>query len=786
VAHKKSMKKNSAKSASAINRVASKSGAFAYRNPALSPEKRVKDLLSRMTLEEKAAQMLCIWQKKPQTLVDTDGNFDLAKAKQSFKDGHGLGQVGRPSDAGKGLNARRMAETTNAIQKFFIENSRLGIPVVFHEECLHGHAAVDGTSYPQPIALAATFNADLVKSIFTATALEARSRGAHQALTPVVDVARDPRWGRVEETYGEDPFLVSRLGIAAVRGFQGDASFRDKKRMIATLKHCVGHGQPESGMNCAPANVSMRVLRETFLFTFKEALQKGGAVSIMPSYNEVDGVPSHANKWLLRDVLQKQFGFKGYYVSDYFAIWELGYRPDTHGHFVALDKKESTRLAVEAGVNIELPDPDCYLELVELVKKRVLKESQLDELVAPMLLWKFKLGLFDDPYVDPAEAERVVGCDDHRQLARQSAREVITLLKNEGGLAPLDLNKFKTIAVIGPNADRTLLGGYSGVPKHEVRVLEGIKARVGDRAKVLYSEGCKITIGGNWNQDAVVPSDPAEDRKQIAEAVEVAKQADVIILAIGGNEQTSREAWGLNHMGDRASLDLIGRQEELVKAMLATGKPVVALLYNGRPLSINYLVENVPVIFECWYLGQENGHAVADVLFGDANPSGKLPISFPRSAGHLPVFYNYKPSARRGYLFDDVSPLFAFGYGLSYTTFAIQNVRLEKKTMRTDGRTRVIAEVTNTGKREGAEVVQMYIRDVVSSATRPIKELKGFQKVALRPGEKRTVGFDITPDLLAFYDVNMKYVVEPGEFLVMVGNSSRDEDLTKVSLTVTK
>ena len=778
--------KTNAKSSSFTKRDGSKSGVPPYRNPALSAEKRVKDLLSRMTLEEKAAQMLCIWQKKPQTLVDTDGNFDLAKAKDSFKDGHGLGQVGRPSDAGKGLNARKMAETTNAIQKFFIENSRLGIPVVFHEECLHGHAAVDGTSYPQPIALAATFNPQLVESIFSATALEARSRGAHQALTPVVDVARDPRWGRCEETYGEDPFLVSRMGIAAVRGFQGDARFRDKTRMIATLKHCVGHGQPESGMNCAPANISMRVLRETFLFTFKEALQKGGAISVMPSYNEVDGVPSHANEWLLRDVLQKEFGFKGYYVSDYFAIWELGYRPDTHGHFVAADKRESCKLAVEAGVNIELPDPDCYLELVNLVKKRSLKESQLDELVAPMLLWKFRLGLFDDPYVDPAEAERIVGCEEHSKLARQSACEVITLLKNEDGLAPLDLSKYRTIAVIGPNANRTLLGGYSGVPKHEVTVLEGIKARAGKRVRVLHSEGCKITIGGNWNQDAVVPSDPEEDRKQIAEAVEVAKQADVIILAIGENEQTSREAWGLNHMGDRASLDLIGKQEDLVEAMLATGKPVIALLYNGRPNSINYLVQNVPVIFECWYLGQENGHAVADVLFGDVNPSGKLPLTIPRSVGHLPVFYNYKPSARRGYLFDEVSPLYAFGYGLSYTTFAIGNVRLEKQKIRTNGSTQVIADVANTGPLEGEEVVQMYIRDVVSSVTRPIKELKGFQKVALRPGEKKTISFDITPDLLALYDVNMKYLVEPGEFLIMVGSSSRDQDLSKVTLTVTK
>jgi beta-glucosidase len=757
----------------------------AYKNPNLPSARRVKDLLSRMTLEEKAAQMLCIWQKKPETLVDAEGNFDERKAKTAFKDKRGLGQVGRPSDAGGGLNARRMAVLTNAIQKFFLENSRLGIPVMFHEECLHGHAAVDGTSFPQPIALGATFNPELVERIFTATAAEAGLRGTHQALTPVVDVAREPRWGRVEETYGEDPFLVSRLGIAAVRGFQGDGKFRDKRRVIATLKHFVGHGQPESGMNCAPANVSMRVLRETFLFTFREALRAAGALSLMASYNEIDGIPSHANKWLMHDVLRKEWGFKGFVVSDYFAIWELGYRPDTHGHFVAKDSKESCALAVKAGINIELPDPDCYRHLVELVRKGVLKERELDDLVAPMLFWKFEMGLFDRPYVDPDEAERVVGCDEHRDLALTAAHEAITLLKNENSVAPLDASKIKSIAVIGPNAHRTLLGGYSGRPKQEITVLDGIKAKVGDKVKVLYSEGCKITIGGNWNQDAVVASDPVEDRKQIAEAVKVAKKADVIVLAIGGNEQTSREAWGLNHMGDRTSLDLIGRQEELVKAMVALGKPVIVFLFNGRPLSINYVNENVPVIYECWYLGQETGRAVADVLFGDYNPGGKLPISFPRSAGHLPVFYNYKPSARRGYLFDDVTPLYAFGYGLSYTSFSITNPRLTKKKIRRNGSTRVLVDVTNTGKREGTETVQLYIRDVVSSATRPVKELKGFRKVRLEPAESATVAFDITPDLLRFYDVNMEEVVEPGEFVLMIGNSSRDGDLQRLTLQVT-
>ena len=764
-----------------------------YRNPARPVALRVKDLLARMTLEEKVAQMVCVWQQKQQKLLDNQGRFDPTKAKAAFKKGHGLGQVGRPSDAGsppgepwKGQTARGMAELTNAIQKFFLENTRLGIPVLFHEECLHGHAARDATNFPQPIGLGATFNPALVEQLFTMTALEARVRGTHQALTPVIDVARDPRWGRVEETYGEDPYLNTRLGVAAVKGFQGDATFRNKKRVIATLKHFAAHGQPESGMNCAPANVSERLLRETFLNPFRDVLREAGAISVMASYNEIDGVPSHANKWLLCDVLRKEWGFKGFVVSDYYAIWELAYRPDTHGHFVAKDKKAACRLAVEAGVNIELPEPDCYLHLVELVRKGVLKEKQLDELVAPLLHWKFQLGLFDDPYVDPDEADRVVGCEAHRDLALQAARETITLLKNDNQLAPLDPSKLSSIAVIGPNAHRVLLGGYSGLPKHNVTVLEGIKARVGDQVKVLYSEGCKITRGGSWQQDEVNPSDPVEDRKQIAEAVEVAMQADAIVLAIGGNEQTSREAWGLKHMGDRTRLDLVGLQQDLVDAMLATGKPVIVFLFNGRPLSINNLAKNVPAIFECWYLGQECGRAVAEVLFGDVDPGGKLPISIPRSVGHLPVFYNHKPSARRGYLWDDVSPLFPFGFGLSYTSFNLQNVRLAKKRITCEGSTRVFADVTNTGKRAGSEVVQMYIRDCISSVTRPVKELKGFKKVWLQPGETKTVALDITAESLAFYDVNMKYGVEPGDFEIMVGNSSRDADLQKVILTVIK
>jgi beta-glucosidase len=755
----------------------------AYLNPQLSPERRTHDLLSRMTLKEKAAQMLCIWQQKSSTLLDEKGAFDLQKARMHFKQRLGLGQVGRPSDAGGGKNAREMAELTNSIQKFFIENSRLGIPVIFHEECLHGHAAIDATSFSQPIGLGATFDPQLVRRLFEMTALEARVRGTHQALTPVVDVAREPRWGRVEETYGEDPHLVSRMGTAAVQGFQGDATFKGKKHIIATLKHFAAHGQPESGTNCAPVNVSERLLREVFLTPFQQAIQKGGAISVMASYNEIDGVPSHANRWLLRDVLRKDWGFKGYVVSDYFAIRELHERPELFGNHVAQDGKQAAALAVRAGVNIELPDPDCYIHIPELVRRGILKESLIDELVAPMLLWKFKLGLFEDPYVDPDRAESVVGCEGHRQIALQAARETITLLKNDRGITPLDPGKIKTIAVIGPNADRKLLGGYSGQPRYCSTLLEGIRSRAGF-IDILYHEGCKITVGGSWQQDEVVLSDPEEDRRSIEEAVAVAQQADVVVLAVGGNEQTSREAWMLNHLGDRASLDMVGHQDALVDAIAATGKPMVAFLFNGRPLSIRNLTEKASAIFECWYLGQETGQAVAEVLFGDINPGGKLPITIPRSVGHIPAYYNHKPAARRGYLFDDVRPLYAFGFGLSYTRFSFSTPRLTKAAIRPNESTVVRVDVTNIGNVTGDEVVQMYIRDRTSSVTRPVKELKGFKRITLVPGQTETVSLDITPAHLAFYNIDMKYVVEPGEFEIMIGNSSRDQDLTKILLRV--
>jgi beta-glucosidase len=755
-----------------------------YRDASRPIDERVADLLARMTLEEKVAQMLCVWQKKPEKLVDEQGRFDAEKAARAFADGNGLGQVGRPSDAGGGLGARRMAELTNDIQRFFAERSRLGIPVIFHEECLHGEAAPEGTSFPQPIGLGATFDPGLVEQLYAMTAAETRARGAHQALTPVVDVARDPRWGRVEETFGEDPYLVARLGVAAVRGFQGDATFKDKRHLIATMKHYAAHGQPESGTNCAPVNVSMRVLRETFLSTFKAAILEGGALSVMPSYNEIDGVPSHANRWLLQDVLRGEWGFQGFTVSDYFAVRELEAAQSFSGHHVARDGKHAAQIAALTGVDIELPDVDCYPHLVELVREGAVPESVIDDRVRPMLRAKFQIGLFDDPYVDPAEAERIVRDPSHQALALEAARKTITLLKNDGGVLPLKPAAIRTIAVIGPNADRVMLGGYSGVPLHADTLLQQVRARVPAGVEVLYHEGCKITIGGSWAQDDVTPADPGENRRSIREASAVAARADVVILAIGDNEQTSREAWAMNHKGDRPSLDLPGEQDELVEAVAATGKPVVAVIFSGRPPSPRLVAAKAAAILEVWYLGQESGRAIAEALFGDVNPGGKLPITMPRSVGHVPAYYNYKPSARRGYLFDSVDPLFAFGFGLSYTTFAFTHLRLDRSEIAVGESACVSVDVTNTGKAAGDEVAQLYIRDVVSSVTRPVKELKGFQRITLAPGETRTVTFDVTPEHLSFYDIDMVFRVEPGEFRLMVGSSSRDEDLQTNLLTV--
>jgi beta-glucosidase len=749
-----------------------------YRNPRLPVEQRVADLLARMTLEEKVAQLVCLWgerpQARPQANFSTDrGDFSPEKAQVVMK--NGIGQIARQRER---KNPRDGAIFANAVQKWLIENTRLGIPAMLHDEILHGHMAQGSTSFPQPIALASSWDTDFISKVFTAGALETRARGSHIVLGPNLDLAREPRWGRTEETYGEDPYLVSRMGVACIKALQGKGPGVDGEHVIATAKHFAAHGQPEGGTNIAPTNYSERIIREIFLPSFQAAVQEAGIMGVMASYNEIDGVPAHANKWLLDKVLRQEWGFTGLVVSDYYGIPQM-----ESLHHIAGDKGEAAKLALEAGVDIELPDPDAYKSLVQLVKDGKVSEAVLDKAVARNLKAKFLLGLFENPYVDPERAASVTNSQAHRELAAEAARRSITLLKNENNLLPLDRNRLKSIAVIGPNADRAHLGGYSDNPGRGISVLQGITDKVGSKLKVTYAEGCKITQeGGNWWADTSTLSNPADDAKLIAQAVEVAKAADTVVLVLGGNEDTNKEGWADNHLGDRDSLELVGRQNDLVKAVLETGKPTVVMLINSGPLTINYIAEKVPAILEGFYLGQETGIGVADVLFGDYNPAGKLPVSFPRSVGQLPIYYNHKPTARRGYLYTSKAPLFPFGHGLSYTTFEYANLKVSPAQIRANGRAEVSVTVTNTGKVAGDEIVQLYIRDLVSSVTRPVLELKDFKRISLAPGESKAVNFVITPDKLSFLDLHMNNTVEPGWFDIFVGASSVKHQKVKLEV----
>ena len=762
-----------------------------YRNPRLPVEQRVEDLLQRMTLEDKIAQMIGIWEAKGDIQTPT-GDFSADKATATFP--HGLGQVSRPQDfrgvdvslngsAGAATEAvnrtgRQTADYVNAGQRWAVENTRLGIPMLFHEEALHGYVARGATSFPQSIALASTWDPELITRVFSVAAREMRARGAQLALAPVVDVARDPRWGRIEETYGEDPHLVAEMGLAAIRGFQGETLPLAPDKVFVTLKHMTGHGQPENGTNVGPSNISERTLRENFFPPFERAVKELPVMSVMASYNEIDGLPSHANRWLLHDVLREEWGFKGAVVSDYFAVRELNTR---HRMFASIE--EAAVRALHAGVDVELPDGEGFDTLPALVRDGRVQQAQIDDAVRRVLTLKFQAGLFETPYVDASSADAKTETPDAIALAREAAVKAVVLLKNDKGVLPLDPARIGTLAVIGTHARDTPIGGYSDVPRHVVSVLEGFQAAGRGQFDVVYSEGVRITESRSWSADEVTLVSPEVNAGLIEQAVRDARRADVIVLVLGDNEQTSREAWADAHLGDRASLDLIGQQNDLARAIFALGKPTVVVLLNGRPLSANYLVENADALIEGWYLGQETGHAVADVVLGRANPGGKLPVSIARSVGQLPIYYNHKPTARRGYLFDETSPLYPFGFGLSYTTFDISAPRLAQASMRTTGTTRVEVDVRNTGSRAGDEVVQLYVRDDHASVTRPVNELKHFRRVTLAPGASTTVAFEITPRDLWFWNIDMERVVEPGTFTLGAGPNSRD--LKTTTLTVT-
>lgn len=729
-----------------------------YKSSKLTIEERVNDLLKRMTLEEKVDQ-LCGGHHYG--ILDSTGQYQPEEAATVFRSLYNVNSK---------ISLHDVAVLRNAAQRYEMEKSRLGIPVMFLGEGLHGFMENGSTSFPQALGLASSWDPELVHQVFTAVGDEMSAAGVNEALSPVLDLARDPRWGRTEETYGEDPYLVARMGVAAIEGFQGTNDLIDRHHVAATAKHFV-HGQMEGGRNTGPSNISERELRESFLVPFQAAVQEAKSGSVMVSYNEIDGIPNHINHWLLDTVLRKEWGFNGYVMSDGNGLQML-----YETHHVAADKDEAARLALAAGVDYDLSDGSVYRTLVAQVKAGKVPLAEVDLATKRILTLKFRLGLFENPYVDVDYALKTTESAEHQKLAERAAEEAIVLLKNDGNLLPLNTAKYKTIAVIGPNAADVHLGGYSREPGHKISVLDGIRARVGSDAKVIYAEGGKITDGKpgweGWYQNDVKLADPQQQREDVHAAVEVAKKADLVILVVGENERTNREAWAENHLGDRDSLDLLGAQDELIKEVLATGKPTVVFLLNGRPLSINYAAKNVPAILEGWYLGQEGGTAAARVLLGDVNPGGKIPVTFPRSVGQLPAYYDHKPSRNRSYAFVDDSPLFPFGYGLSYTTFKFDNLRLEPASIGPNGKTVMHVDVANIGDREGTEVVEMYIHQKQATVTQPVMALRGFKRVNLKPGEKVTVDLALTHDSLAMLGTDRKPVVEPGAFEVMVGPSS--------------
>ena len=737
-----------------------------YKDSMQTVDNRINDLISQMTVEEKVAQLMMskniIWDKK--------GNIIKDSAKDHLVKGIGLLWFDQY------LEAERMVEIYNASQKFLVEESRLGIPAFVFGEGLHGVLAPKTTMFPQAIAMASTWDTALIEEVYTAIALEMRTRAQNIAFTPVIGLGRDPRWGRTDETFGEDPYLVGSMGVAAINGLQGrNATIIDKNHVAATAKHFVAHSVPQDGTNRSPAHVTKHELYEHFFLPFEWAVKKAGVKSIMATYHEIDGTPIVGSKHLLTEVLRNDWGFEGMISSDADAIDHM------HAlHRITENKAASAKKAIEAGVDFDLAifkKEYCFQTLVPLVKKGKVKKEALDRAVSKVLKVKFELGLFEDPYMDKKRVNQVTHSKRHINLALKTAEKAMILLKNTNNLLPLDISQIKKMAVIGPNAAELQFGSYSMDEKHGVSILEGLKAYGKDKFTVTYAEGCRITNEvGMWKPEYNgTLTDPEKDKVAIQEAVKVVKENDVAIVVIGGNEFTARESWSDNHLGDRDDLNLLGSQNEMVQEILKTGKPVIVLLINGRPLTINEIVEKAPAIIECWFLGEETGTAVAKTLFGEVNPGGKLPITFPRSVGQLPYYYNHHPTDHLyAYVFKEKGPLYPFGYGLSYTTFEYSNLKITPEKATADQTIKVSVDVKNTGKVTGDEVVQLYIRDAISSVIRPVKELKGFKRITLKAGETKTIKFEISREELQFYNEEMKRVVEPGKFIIMVGGNSID------------
>lgn len=749
-----------------------------YRDATRPIPERVRNLLSLMNIDEKLAQLGSLWVFE---LFDNQ-QFSQTKAQRRLE--HGIGQITRIAGASN-VSPNESAALANTIQAFLTQHTRLGIPAIVHEECCSGYMAKGATVFPQAIGIASTWDPDLTRAMGDVIRLQMRAAGGHQALAPVLDITRDPRWGRVEETFGEDPYLASLLGSAYVKGIQGTDIAAG---VLATGKHFVGYGMSEGGRNWAPVFLPERDLLEVFVRPFEAAIHTADMGSIMNAYHELDGVPCASSKALLTGLLRDRLGFTGLIVSDYFAVDMLAAY-----HHIAADKQAAAVLALEAGIDLELPSTDCYgAPLRQALESGEIGIDVIDRAVTHVLEMKFRLGLFENPFVDAGSAIDVFDTPAQRALARTLARKSIVLLKNADALLPLD-KTIASLAVIGPNADsvRNLMGDYSypahletlaenqafdifdsAVPEQVemvdrpvemASILESVRQKVSAQTTVRYAQGCAVR------------GDSAEG---FADAVAAARQSDVAVLVVGGKSGLTDDCT-CGEARDRAELDLPGVQEQLVRAIVETGTPVVLVLINGRPLTFPWIADHVPAIVEAWLPGEEGANAVADVLFGDYNPGGKLPMTFPRVVGQIPLFYNHKPSGGRShwkvdYVDTSVKPLFPFGFGLSYTHFELAGLQLASDKASAGETVDISVEVTNRGDRAGDEVVQLYIHYTGTSVTRPVKELKGFRRITLDPGETRNVVFHLPVNQLAFYDLDMRLVVEPGTVQVMLGSSSQD------------
>ncbi|WP_297805618.1 glycoside hydrolase family 3 N-terminal domain-containing protein [uncultured Polaribacter sp.] len=742
-----------------------------YLNPSHPIEERVEDLMKRMTLEDKVYQMnqfVGLDHMKSGNPDDDKENNDA----QGFYKTLSVNDVTKMCEEGKIGSFLHVltAEEANYLQELALK-SPLKIPVLIGIDAIHGNALVSGTTvYPSPIGLASTWNDELLYSVGKQTAKEMRATGSHWTFTPNIDILRDPRWGRVGETLGEDPFMVGNMGAAMVRGFQ-QGDFTGTQKVIACAKHLIGGGESVNGLNAAPADISVRTLREVHLPPYKKAID-AGLYSIMAAHNEINGVPSHMSKWLMTDILRDEWNFEGFYVSDWLDIERIDKL-----HHVAKDMKEASYLSVNAGMDMHMHGPKFTDAIIASVKEGKLSINRINEACRKILTAKFKLGLFENRFVNLDKKGALLFTDEHKSTALESARKGIILLKNNGLLPLPETISKKKIFVTGPNANnQSILGDWHAAQPDEnvTTIYEGIKT-LGE------TKGYVVDFFNSGENIRNIQS------SKIKEAAKKAKNADYAIVVVGDNSM--RYKWKDKTAGEnmgRSNLDLFGKQLDLVKAIKKTGTPVIIVLVNGKPISEPWLQKNVPAILEAWEPGNLGGQAVAEVLFGEVNPSGKLPLTVARSVGQLRMIYNHKPSAYfHKYADEKNTPLYPFGFGLSYTEYSYGTPTLSETTLNKNSTVTVAVQITNTGDVDGEEIAQLYIRDNVSSVTRAVKELKGYKRVALKAGETKTVSFSIDAESLAFYDINMDYCVEPGTFSIMTGSSSNTKDLTTTTLTVT-